>query len=311
MTARARSALGTRPSESDALISRFEGLLGGQVAPAVPILDIDAADRDQPNNVVEYIKDIYEHLRQFEVKYQPSANYMASQTDITDRMRAILVDWLIDVHLKFKLRHETLFLTINILDRFVEKTKVARNKLQLVGVTSMLVAAKYEEIFPPEIKDFEFICDRAYTREMILDMEVQICNKLNFNFTVATPHTFLKRFVKAVAPEGNDTVFLTVCYLLELAACQYATLRHRPSMLAASAVHLACKMSGLPSWTPTLQHHTGYSESTLRECSLEMNDYHRKALQAAAQGGTSLRAASRKYSAARFKAVSTLPALDF
>ena len=107
MTARARSALGPRVTESDALVSRFEGLLGGQVAPAVPILDIDAADRDQPNNVVEYIKDIYEHLRQFEVKYQPSANYMASQTDITDRMRAILVDWLIDVHLKFKLRHET------------------------------------------------------------------------------------------------------------------------------------------------------------------------------------------------------------
>jgi hypothetical protein len=203
-----------------------------------------------------------------------------------------------------------LFLTINILDRFVEKTKVARNKLQLVGVTSMLVAAKYEEIFPPEIKDFEFICDRAYTREMILDMEVQICNKLSFNFTVASPHTFLKRYCKAVAPEGNDTVFLTVCYLLELTACQYASLRHRPSMLAATAVHLACKMSGLPSWTPTLQHHTGYSESALRECASEMNDYHRKALQAAAQGGTSLRAASRKYSAARFKAVSTLPALD-
>ena len=107
LTARARSALGPRTTESDSLVSRFEGLLGGHTAPAVPILDIDAADRDQPNNVVEYIKDIYEHLRQFEVKYQPSANYMASQTDITDRMRAILVDWLIDVHLKFKLRHET------------------------------------------------------------------------------------------------------------------------------------------------------------------------------------------------------------
>ena len=113
LTARARSALGPRSTDSDALVSRFEGLLGGQVAPAVPILDIDAADRDQPNNVVEYIKDIYEHLRQFEVKYQPSANYMASQTDITDRMRAILVDWLIDVHLKFKLRHETVRSTVN------------------------------------------------------------------------------------------------------------------------------------------------------------------------------------------------------
>ena len=151
LTARARSALGPRTTESDSLVSRFEGLLGGHTAPAVPILDIDAADRDQPNNVVEYIKDIYEHLRQFEVKYQPSANYMASQTDITDRMRAILVDWLIDVHLKFKLRQETLYLCFQIIDRFLEKQLVARSRLQLVGVTGLMLASKYEEIYPPEV----------------------------------------------------------------------------------------------------------------------------------------------------------------
>ena len=206
-----------------------------------------------------------------------------------------------------------LFLAINILDRFAEKTKVARNQLQLVGVTAMLIAAKYEEMQfggTSWIKKFEFMCGGACTSKMILDMEIQICNKLSFNFTVATPYTFLQCYCNVAAPEGNDIVILTVCYLLELTACQYASLRHRPSILAATAVHLACKMSGLPSWTPTLQHHTGYSESAMRECASEMNDYHRKALQAAAQGGTSLRAASRKYSAARFKAVSTLPALD-
>ena len=90
---------------------------------------------------------------------------MADQDDINDRMRAILVDWLVEVHLKFKLMPETLYLTVNIIDRFLEVRSVMRSKLQLVGVTAMLLASKYEEIYAPEVRDFVYITDRAYTRE--------------------------------------------------------------------------------------------------------------------------------------------------
>ena len=89
---------------------------------------------------------------------------MANQKEINDKMRAILVDWLIEVHSKFKLQKETLFLTINIIDRFLEKTIVSKSKLQLVGVTALLIASKYEEIYPPEVKDFVYITDRAYSK---------------------------------------------------------------------------------------------------------------------------------------------------
>ena len=74
----------------------------------------------------------------------------ANQNDINEKMRGILVDWLVDVHIKFKLRPETLFLTINLIDRYLEKVTVPRQKLQLVGVSSMLIACKYEEIYAPE-----------------------------------------------------------------------------------------------------------------------------------------------------------------
>ena len=77
-------------------------------------------------------------------------------------MRAILIDWLIEVHLKFKLLPETLFLTINMIDRYLEKQIIPRTKLQLVGVTAMLLASKYEEIYAPEVKDFVYITDKAY-----------------------------------------------------------------------------------------------------------------------------------------------------
>lgn len=83
-------------------------------------------------------------------------------------MRAILIDWLVEVHLKFKLVPETLYLTVNLIDRYLEKEQVNRQKLQLVGVTSMMIASKYEEIYPPIIKDFVYITDNAYTKEEIL-----------------------------------------------------------------------------------------------------------------------------------------------
>ena len=83
-------------------------------------------------------------------------------------MRAILIDWLIDVHIKFKLWPETLFLTIHLIDRLCEFTKVKKSEMQLVGISAMLIAAKYEEIYPPEIKDFTYITDRAYSKQDVL-----------------------------------------------------------------------------------------------------------------------------------------------
>ena len=83
-------------------------------------------------------------------------------------MRTVLVDWLIEVHLKFKLLPETLYLTVNLIDRDLALESVSRKRLQLVGVTAMLIASKYEEIYPPEIKDFVFVTDQAYNRDDVL-----------------------------------------------------------------------------------------------------------------------------------------------
>ena len=76
----------------------------------------------------------------------------------------LIVDWLVEVHLKFKLVPETLYLTVNLIDRYLVKTEVSRPKLQLVGVTALLIASKYEEIYPPELRDLVYICDRAYSK---------------------------------------------------------------------------------------------------------------------------------------------------
>ena len=152
-------------------------------------------------------------------------------------MRAILIDWLIEVHLKFKLLPETLFLTINMIDRFLEKQTIPRTKLQLVGVTAMLIASKYEEIYAPEVRDFVYITDKAYTKEEILKMEQAILTALDFNITAPSPYRFLERFAKI--NNADTPLFNLARYLIELPLIEYRMLKYSPSNLAASALFLA------------------------------------------------------------------------
>lgn len=173
------------------------------------IIDIDSSDHNNPLALVDYVEDIYTFYRKTEVvwlisdkiprvKKEPwrilslvqesgcvSPDYMTNQSDINEKMRAILIDWLIEVHYKFELMDETLFLTVNIIDRFLAQQTVIRKRLQLVGVTAMLLACKYEEVSVPVVDDLILISDRAYTRKEILDM---VGNQL---FVLYIPHSFL------------------------------------------------------------------------------------------------------------------------
>lgn len=85
-------------------------------------------------------------------------DYMDSQPEINARMRSILIDWL--THSKFKLMPKTLYLTINIVDRYLTRTFVSRRELQLVGISSMLIACKYEEIWAPQVV-FSLACNHC------------------------------------------------------------------------------------------------------------------------------------------------------
>jgi cyclin B len=133
---------------------------------------------------------------------------MARQAEVNEKMRAILVDWLVEVHLKFKLMPETLFLTVNLIDRYLATQAVTRKRLQLVGVTAMLVASKYEEIWAPEVRDFVYISDKAYGRDEILGMEKRMLNALAFDLTVPTPFPFLARYRKAAAAQSGAAAAL-------------------------------------------------------------------------------------------------------
>ncbi|KAJ4715858.1 Cyclin [Melia azedarach] len=258
-----------------------------------PIMDIDSIDLKNPLAVVEYVDDIYTHYRKIEISSCVSPNYMDHQSDINEKMRAILIDWLIEVHYKFDLMDETLFLTINIIDRFLQQQSVVRKELQLVGVTAMLLACKYEEVSVPIVDDFVVISDNAYTRKEVLDMEKLIVKTLQFNMSLPTPYVFMRRFLKAA--ESDKKLELLSFFVIELCLVEYEMLKFPPSLLAAAAIYTAqCSIYQFKQWTKTSEWHTNYSEYQLLECSRLMVTLHQKA----ATG--KLRGVCRKYSTCKF-----------
>ncbi|XP_008812187.1 cyclin-B2-2-like isoform X2 [Phoenix dactylifera] len=258
-----------------------------------PIPDIDSCDSKNPLAVVEYVEDIYSFFRQTEDLGRACPNYIANQFDINEKMRAILIDWLIEVHYKFELMDETLFLTVNIIDRFLARQTVVRKKLQLVGVTAMLLACKYEEVSVPVVEDLILISDRAYTREEVLEMERLIVKTLRFNMSVPTPYVFMRRFLKAADSDKKQE--LLSFYIVELCLVEYQMLKFCPSLLAAAAVYTAqSALKGFKHWSRASELHTNYSEDQLLECSRMMVEFHQKA------GHGKLTAVYRKYSTFKF-----------
>jgi len=171
---------------------------------------------------------------------------MTSQLDVNEKMRGILVDWLAEVHLKFNLLPETFFLAVNIVDHYLSVAQVARSQLQLVGVTAMLIASKYEEIYPPEVNDYVFVTDNTYSRDEILEKEGEILNTLNFNLTYPSMLHFLRRFSKA---GQSDYMTHTLCkYLIELSTLDVKMYKYMPSQIAAASVYLSRRMVGLSCW---------------------------------------------------------------
>ncbi|XP_062102752.1 G2/mitotic-specific cyclin-2 isoform X2 [Humulus lupulus] len=269
-----------------------------------PIADIDSCDLKNPLAVVDYVEDIYAFYRKMEGFSCVSSDYLGQQCDINEKMRSILIDWLIEVHDKFELLKETLFLTINLIDRFLSKQTVARKKLQLVGLVAMLLACKYEEVSVPVVGDLILISDKAYTRDEVLEMEKLMLNTLQFNMSAPTPYVFIKRFLKAA--QSDKKLELLSFFMIELSLVEYEMLKYSPSLLAAAAVYTAqCTLYGFKQWSKTCEWHTSYSEDQLLECSRLMVGFHQKAATGKLTG------VHRKYCTSKFAYTSKCEPANF
>ncbi|PRQ26608.1 putative cyclin [Rosa chinensis] len=235
------------------------------------VLDIDNNLTD-PQFCATIASDIYKYLLESEVNRRPSVDFMETvQKDINSGMRAILIDWLVEVAEEFRLVPETLFLTVNYVDRYLSGNVMKRQRLQLLGVACMMIAAKYEEIHVPEVEEFCYITDNTYFKDEVLKMESDVLNHLKFEMTAPTAMCFLRRFcsVAEMTSEVPPLLFQYLAhYIGELSLLEYSMLGYAPSLIAASATFLA-KYILSPSqkpWNSTLRHYTTYQASDLCDC---------------------------------------------
>ncbi|XP_072004201.1 G2/mitotic-specific cyclin-B2 [Engystomops pustulosus] len=222
--------------------------------------DIDAEDGENPQLCSEYVMDIYNYLKQLELQQSIKQRHLEGK-EVNERMRAILVDWLVQVHSRFQLLQETLYMGIAIMDRFLQVQLVSRSKLQLVGVTALLLASKYEEMYTPEVADFVYITDNAYSASQIREMEILMLRELNFDLGRPLPLHFLRRASKCGSADAEQHTLAK--YLMELSLMDYDMVHFRPSEIASAALCLAQKVLGQDSWGATQQHYTGYTEEDL------------------------------------------------
>lgn len=234
-------------------------------------LDLDKEDIDDPLMVSEYVVEIFEYLKELEIATMANPDYMDSQNELEWKMRGILVDWLLEVHTRFRLLPETLFLAVNIIDRFLSSKIVQLDRLQLVGVTAMFIASKYEEVLSPHVQNFRHVADDGFTEEEILSAERFVLSALNYDLSYPNPMNFLRRISKA---DNYDIQTRTLGkYLLEIGCLDHRFLAHPPSQVAAAAMYLARQVLERGPWDSTLVHYSGYSEEEIKPVLDLMIDY--------------------------------------
>jgi cyclin B len=279
-----------------------ESAQAADVAMEVTPAQDQAAQEADAQAVEEYAPGILNQFFLDETRYLPEPDYMNSQTDITAKMRTILIDWLVEVHMKYKLVDGTLHLTINLIDRYLAKAQVNRKRLQLIGVVAMFIASKYEEIRPPELHDWVYITDNAYTTKDVLHMECTMLTTLNFHIMVPTAAHFFEALSKANG--CNETHGYVAQYLLELGLLDIRVLQHTPSHMVAAAMLLSNElMKRSTLWPASMVQQSRHTELALRGCAEDL----RQLLEADHAGsGGQLQAVHKKFSVVQRHAVAKM-----
>ena len=182
--------------------------------------------------------DIFKHLRSIERLLKPDPLYMDKQSEITWKDRFIVIDWIMEVHQNFKFSPETLFLAVNLLDRFLASKEIRKENLQLASITALLIASKYEEnLNERTLDEFLDMTKDAYTRENFIKAEKYMLATLEYNLGWPGPLSFLRRINKA--DDYDNEIRNMAKYFLEVATLDEQFVDCIPSFLSAGAYYLA------------------------------------------------------------------------
>ncbi|KAK1380530.1 Cyclin N-terminal domain-containing protein [Heracleum sosnowskyi] len=233
---------------------------------------VDFDDDDNPGLCATMVREIYNHLRASEAKKRPSTDYMAKvQKYIDVRMHAMLIDWLVDVVDAYMLDPEILYLVVNYIDHYISGNQMNIARLQLFGITCMMITYKYEDVYSLQVEWCCEITDDTYSVDKIRETKSIFLDFLKFGLTIPIARCFLERCVRVAQAVTEDPMMeleSMINYLANLSLPDYGMLCYSPSVIAASSVFLG-RFILLPSTRPcnsTLQHFTIYKSLDLLEC---------------------------------------------
>ncbi|XP_031638665.1 G2/mitotic-specific cyclin-B3 [Contarinia nasturtii] len=246
--------------------TQFEATLKDEVSKAtswplpVPdgVIDFDRENWDDPIQVSEYAMDIFEYLKKREETFKIDA-YLGRQPHLTNWMRTLLVDWMVEVQETFELNHETLYLAVKIVDIYLSKVQIEKEKLQLIGAAALFMSCKYDERTPPLIEDFLYICDGAYKQNELVSMEMDAFRTIGYDLGIPLSYRFLRRYARCgmvTMPE------LTLArFILEFSLMSYDLITLSDSKIAAACLYMALRMNNKTGWNKTLEYFSGYKLS--------------------------------------------------
>ncbi|KAK3770612.1 hypothetical protein RRG08_052953 [Elysia crispata] len=233
------------------------------------LLSFDEEKKDDEFHVAVYAQDIFDYYKRRELMFRIPPYLGTKQCHITPAMRAILVDWLVEIQENFELNHETLYLAVKLTDLYLSRVEVDKELLQLLGSAAVFIASKFDERFPPLIEDFTYICDNVFDKNQFIEMEMEVLKKVDFDLGIPISYRFLRRYAK-VARLSMETLTLAR-YILELSLMDYDLVKELDSMIAAAALYIAMRMRSEGSWDGDVVKTSGYDLDQIKPLVPKLN----------------------------------------
>ena len=219
----------------------------------------------------EYLDEIYINLLLDEKKFKNKINpeYFSFQKSINYKMRSILVDWIIEIHFYFKFLKKTLFQTVYIIDAYLSKKNIDKKFLQLLGVASLLISCKENEIIYPSLNKLIQLTDNAFTISELKNMEIKIMKTLNFDILSPTAEEFFE--INAEFFNFSDEHMCVGEYFLKCSLIGYNMLKYNQSTIAIACGYIIMKCFNLEGTDLILKNcNFDIKEKEIKNCAKEL-----------------------------------------
>ena len=224
---------------------------------------------------------------------------MQDKKYFNEKNRSIIFNWLVRNNHKWKLKDDTLFMAMNIMDRYISKYKVSNSEFQLVGIASYLIASKYEDIYPPYVDELAQICNFIYTTDDIIKKEYEILVGLNFDILYNSSYKFLT-FLHSIIDKENIKLLYLSQFILELSLENIDILQFSQSKRALAALLISKKILQIKKSWNELRMYYDYDENEIKNVQKKMIVLLKKALNSKTKN-----AIFEKFESSKYKSISS------